>query len=197
VMAGSEALRAAALAGILLLIWLGQMTLPLLSLLGFIAVCGTVAYSVAARFGAVAGDVATTARSQCADRTGAHDRVRQRSGARRRAGRMGGAAPAFGFAAALSVIAVVLLSGIYEPARRLPRAAIRCRISRKAPRSCCIIRCCGRCSSPSSSSTPLVPAAAVFVPYAVPISACPPPASARRLAMYGVGMVVGALWQRG
>jgi MFS family permease len=41
VMAGSEALRAAALAGILLLIWLGQMTLPLLSLLGFIAVCGT------------------------------------------------------------------------------------------------------------------------------------------------------------
>src|SRR5688572_33333323 len=48
VMAGSEALRAAALASILLLIWLGQMTLPLLSLLGFIAVCGTVAYSVAA-----------------------------------------------------------------------------------------------------------------------------------------------------
>ena len=48
VMAGSEALRAASLAGILLLIWLGQMTLPLLSLLGFIAVCGTVAYSVAA-----------------------------------------------------------------------------------------------------------------------------------------------------
>ena len=47
-MAGSEALRAAALAGILLLIWLGQMTLPLLSLLGFVAVCGTVAYSVAA-----------------------------------------------------------------------------------------------------------------------------------------------------
>ena len=41
------------------------------------------------RSGAVAGDLATTARGQCADRTGAHDRVRQRSGARRRAGRMG------------------------------------------------------------------------------------------------------------
>ena len=41
------------------------------------------------RFGAVAGDVATTARGQCADRTGAHGGVRQRSGARRRAGRMG------------------------------------------------------------------------------------------------------------
>jgi len=40
-MAGAEALRAAALAGILLLIWLGWMTLPLLALLGFVAVCGT------------------------------------------------------------------------------------------------------------------------------------------------------------
>ena len=47
-MAGAEGFRAAALAGILLLIWLGLMTLPLLALLGFIAVCGTVVYSVAA-----------------------------------------------------------------------------------------------------------------------------------------------------
>src|SRR4051812_29914260 len=47
-MAGSEALRAAALAGILLLIWLGLLTMPLLALLGFSAVWGTVAYSVAA-----------------------------------------------------------------------------------------------------------------------------------------------------
>ena len=47
-MAGSEALRAAALAAILLLIWLGALNLPLLALLGFAAVCGTVVYSVAA-----------------------------------------------------------------------------------------------------------------------------------------------------
>src|SRR3982074_3742914 len=47
-MAGSEALRAAALLGILLLIWLELVTLPLLALLGFVAVCGTVVYSVAA-----------------------------------------------------------------------------------------------------------------------------------------------------
>src|SRR5438045_8163573 len=45
-MAGSEALRAAALAGILLAIWLNLINMPLLSLLGFVAVCGTVAYSV-------------------------------------------------------------------------------------------------------------------------------------------------------
>src|SRR5437868_4371481 len=47
-MAGSEALRAAALLGILVLICLDALTLPLLALLGFAAVCGTVAYSVAA-----------------------------------------------------------------------------------------------------------------------------------------------------
>src|SRR5712672_2637852 len=47
-MAGSEALRAAALLGVLALIWLGLLTLPLLALLGFAGVCGTVAYSVAA-----------------------------------------------------------------------------------------------------------------------------------------------------
>src|SRR3977135_1797877 len=47
-MAGAEALRAAALLAVLALIWLGWLTLPLLSLLGFAAVCGTVAYSVAA-----------------------------------------------------------------------------------------------------------------------------------------------------
>src|SRR5438067_13007265 len=47
-MAGAEGLRAAALAGILMLIWLGLLTLPLLALTCFVAVCGTVAYSVAA-----------------------------------------------------------------------------------------------------------------------------------------------------
>src|ERR1700710_3214289 len=45
-MAGSEALRAAALGGILALIWFNVLTFPLLALLGFVAVCGTVAYSV-------------------------------------------------------------------------------------------------------------------------------------------------------
>src|ERR1700685_97706 len=35
-MAGAEALRAASLLGILMLIWLGWLTLPLLALLGFV-----------------------------------------------------------------------------------------------------------------------------------------------------------------
>src|SRR3981189_1967585 len=40
-MAGAEALRAAALLGVLALIGFNLLTLPLLALLGFIAVCGT------------------------------------------------------------------------------------------------------------------------------------------------------------
>src|SRR3954466_4226833 len=47
-MAGAEALRALALATIVLLLTLGALNLPLLALLGFAAVCGTVVYSVAA-----------------------------------------------------------------------------------------------------------------------------------------------------
>jgi len=47
-MAGAEALRAVALLAILMLIALHQLTLSLLALAGFIAVCGTVVYSVAA-----------------------------------------------------------------------------------------------------------------------------------------------------
>ena len=47
-MAGAEALRAIALLAILALIGLNLLTLPLLALSGFVAVCGTVVYSVAA-----------------------------------------------------------------------------------------------------------------------------------------------------
>src|SRR5438132_4996784 len=47
-MAGAEALRATALLVTLVLIVAGWLTLPLLGFLGFVAVCGTVVYSVAA-----------------------------------------------------------------------------------------------------------------------------------------------------
>ena len=151
VMAAAEALRAAALAGILLLLWLGSMTLPLLSLLGFIAVCGTVAYSVAAP--ALVPSLVTAEQLPAANaRIELARTIAFASGPALGGVLVGwvGAAPAFGFAAALSVIAVVLLSGIHEPART---PAIRCRRSKRAPLSCCIISCCGRCSSRSSSST--------------------------------------------
>src|ERR1700740_1167166 len=111
------ALGAAPIAGILVLIAIGGLTLPLLCLLGFIAVCGTVAYSVAAPAlvpSLVAPELlpAANARIELA-RT-----IAFASGPALGGVLVGwvGAAPAFGFAAALSAIAVVLLSGIYEPA---------------------------------------------------------------------------------
>src|SRR4029077_2933546 len=117
-MAGAEGFRAAALAGILLLIWLGLMTLPLLALLGFIAVCGTVVYSVAAP--ALVPSLVTSQQLPAANaRIELARTIAFASGPALGGVLVGGvgAAPAFGFAAALSVVAVVLLSGIYEPAR--------------------------------------------------------------------------------
>lgn len=153
-MAGAEGLRAAALAGILLLIWLGLMTLPLLALLGFVAVCGTVVYSVAAP-ALVPSLVAPPQLPAANARIELARTVAFASGPALGGVLVGwvGAAPAFGFAAALSVVAVVLLSGIYEPRENRCRGATRCRISRKVRPSCCITRCCGRCSSRNSSST--------------------------------------------
>lgn len=154
-MAGAEALRAAALAAIVLLLALGALNLPLLALLGFAAVCGTVVYSVAAPAlvpSLVSADLlpAANARIELA-RT-----IAFASGPALGGALVGwwGASPAFAFAAALSAIAVVLLSGIYEPARTPAPGGIRSRTSAKAQPSCFTIRCCGRCSSPSSSSTP-------------------------------------------
>src|SRR5437773_5855705 len=123
-MAGAEALRAAALLSVLALIWLGWLTLPLLSLLGFVAVCGTVAYSVAAP--ALVPSLVTPKLLPAANaRIELARTIAFASGPALGGVLVGwvGAAPAFGFAAALSVIAVVLLAGIFEPAR--PPAARR------------------------------------------------------------------------
>src|ERR1700704_1283576 len=119
VMAGSEALRAAALAGILLLLWLNLMTLPLLALLGFVAVCGTVAYSVAAP--ALVPSLVNAQQLPAANaRIELARTVALASGPALGGVLVGwvGAVPAFACATVLSVAAVVLLSGIYEPARQ-------------------------------------------------------------------------------
>src|ERR1700710_1546315 len=118
VMAGSEALRAAALLGILALIWFNVLSLPLLALLGFVAVCGTVAYSVAAP-ALVPSLVPPQSRPAANARIELARTVAFASGPALGGVLVGwgGAAPAFGSAAALSIIAVVLLAGISEPAR--------------------------------------------------------------------------------
>jgi len=118
-MAGSEALRAAALAAILLLIWLGWLTLPWLALLGFAAACGTVAYGVAAP--ALVPSLVSPQLLPAANARIELARTVAFAGGPALGGVLVGwigAGPAFGFAAALSAMAVVLLAGIYEPARR-------------------------------------------------------------------------------
>src|SRR4051812_273281 len=118
-MAGSEALRAVALAGILALIWFNLLTLPLLALLGFAAVCGTVVYSVAAP--ALVPSLVPPQSLPAANARIELARTVAFAGGPALGGVLVGwvgAAPAFGVATTLSAIAVVLLAGIYEPMRK-------------------------------------------------------------------------------
>ena len=105
-----------------------------------------------------------------------------------------GAAPAFGFAAALSVIAVVLLSGIYEPARApAPRRHPLQEIKEGAvfvlhhP----LLRPVFITQFIFNTASFLI--LAIFVPYAVRHLGLSATGVGTTLAMYGVGMVVGAL----
>lgn len=117
-LAVAEALRAASLALILALIGLGLLTLPLLALLGFVGAAGTVAYSVTTP----ALVPSLVRREFLAAANGRVELARTTAFAAGPAlgGALvgwAGAGPAFGVAAGLSVLAVVLLSGVREPPR--------------------------------------------------------------------------------
>ena len=194
-MAASEALRSLALLAILALIWLSWLTLPLLCLLGFVAVCGTVVFSVAAPAlvpSLVTPDMlgAANARIELA-RTVAFASGPALGGLL--VGWMG-AAPAFGCAAALSAIAVVLLSGLHEPARQTaPRRHALQEIREGAafvlhhP----LLRPVFITQFIFNTASFLL--LAVFVPYAVRHLGLSATFVGITLAMYGVGMVAGAL----
>jgi predicted MFS family arabinose efflux permease len=194
-MAGSEALRAVALACILVLIATGKLTLVLLCLLGFIAVCGTVAYSVAAP--ALVPSLVSPALLPAANaRIELARTIAFASGPALGGVLVGwvGAAPAFGVAAALSVIAVVLLSGIYEPTReaaprRLPLQDVKEGASFVLHHA--LLRPVFITQFIFNTGSFLV--LAVFVPYAVRRLGVSATGVGTTLAMYGVGMVVGAL----
>jgi predicted MFS family arabinose efflux permease len=105
-----------------------------------------------------------------------------------------GAAPAFGFAAALSVVAVVLLAGIFEPARR--PAARRDALQEIREGATFVFR--HPLLRPVFVTQFIFNTAsflvlAVFVPYAVRHLGLSAAGVGTTLAMYGVGMVVGAL----
>jgi predicted MFS family arabinose efflux permease len=194
-MAGAEALRAVALLAILLLIGLNWLTLPLLALSGFIAVCGTVVYSVAAP-ALVPSLVSAQALPAANARIELARTIAFASGPALGGVLVGwlGAATAFAFAAALSVVAVVLLSGLYEPQRsaaprRHPLHEIRegAAFVMRHP----LLRPIFVTQFIFNTGSFLL--LAVFVPYAVRHLALSATGVGITLAMYGVGMVVGAL----
>jgi predicted MFS family arabinose efflux permease len=194
-MAGSEGLRAAALTGILVLIGLDLLTLPLLALLGFVAVCGTVAYSVAAP-ALVPSLVSPKLLPAANARIELARTVAFASGPALGGVLVGwvGAAPAFGFAAALSIIAVVLLAGIYEPARqtlptRHPLQDIREGAAFVFHHA--LLRPVFITQFIFNTGSFLI--LAIIVPYAVRHLGLSASGVGTTLAMYGVGMVIGAL----
>jgi predicted MFS family arabinose efflux permease len=194
-MAGAEALRAIALVAILTLIGLNLLTLPLLALAGFVAVCGTVVYSVAAP-----ALVPSLVQPQLLPAANARIELARTiafaSGPALGGVLVGwaGAAPAFGFAAALSILAVLLLSGIYEPVRapaprRHPLQDIRegavFVLHHPLLRPVFITQFIF-----NTASFLLL---AVFVPYAVRQLGLSATGVGTVLSMYGLGMVAGAL----
>lgn len=194
-MASAEAVRALALAGTLGLAYPGGLTLPLLALLGFVGACGTVAYSVAAPAlvpalvpaGALA---AANARIELA-RTVAFVGGPALAGAL-----VGGtgAAAAFGFAAALSVGAVVLLGGLRESAR--PPVATRQPLHDLREGAGFMFRhplLLPILITQFVFNTAFFVLQAVYVPYAVHRLGLSASGVGVTLAVYGVGMVVGAL----
>jgi predicted MFS family arabinose efflux permease len=195
-MAGSEALRAIALLAILLLIGFDLLTLPLLATLGFVAVCGTVTYSVAAP-ALVPSLVPATSLPAANARIELARTIAFAGGPALGGVLVGwvGAAPAFGCAAALSIIAVVLLSGIYEPARapaprRHPLQEIRegavFVLHHPLLRPVFVTQ--------FIFGTAFFLLLAVFVPYAVRHLGLSATGVGTTLSMYGIGMVVGALF---
>jgi predicted MFS family arabinose efflux permease len=194
-MAGAEALRAAALFAVLILIGLHRLSLPLLALSGFIAVCGTVVYSVAAP-ALVPSLVAPQQLPRANARIELARTIAFASGPALGGFLVGwlGAAPAFAFAAALSVIAVVLLSGLYEPQRT---AAPRRHPLREIKEGAVFVM-----QHPLLRpifvtqfifNTAWFLLLAIFVPYAVHRLGLSAFGVGVTLAMFGIGMVIGAL----
>ncbi len=194
-MAGAEALRAGALLAILLLLATGALTLPMLAMLGFVAVCGTVVYSVAAP--ALIPSLVPPQALPAANARIELARTIAFAGGPALGGLLVGwigAAPAFGFAAALSILAVLLLSGIHEPVRA---AVVRRHPLQEIKEGAAfvfghdLLRPVFVTQFIFNTASFLT--FAVFVPYAVRHLGLSAAGVGATMAMYGVGMVVGAL----
>jgi len=194
-MALAETLRALALLAILIALATGTLTLPLLAALGFAAVCGTVVFSVAAP--ALVPSLVAPAQLAPANARIELARTIAFAGGPAVGGMLVGwigGAPAFGCAAALSLIAAICLSGIAEPARaplprRHPLADIRegAAFVLQHP----LLRPVFMTQLIFNTAHFLL--LAVFVPYAVHRLGLSAGGIGTVLSMFGVGMVCGAL----
>jgi predicted MFS family arabinose efflux permease len=194
-MAQAEAMRGAALMGLLALVYLDLLTWSLLALLGFVAVCGTVVFSVAAPSlvpALVKSDALSTANARIElARTTAYAAGPALGGVL-----VGwtGAAAAFGVAAALSLSAALLLARIEEPARapavrRHPLQDIREGAAFVFQHA--LLRPVFVTQFIFNVAFFLI--LAIFVPHAVFNLKLSAVAVGATLAMFGVGMVAGAL----
>jgi predicted MFS family arabinose efflux permease len=194
-MAGAEALRALCLFVLLVLVPLKMLTWPLLSLLGSIAVCATVVFSVAAPAlvpSLVPGELLATANARVElARTTAFAAGPAVGGLL-----VGwtGAAPAFGVAAILSALAAALLIGIQEP----PRKTSAQRNPIKEIREGAVFVLHHALLRPVFVTQFIFNTAfflilAIFVPHAVHNLGLTAPGVGVTLGMFGVGMVAGAL----
>jgi predicted MFS family arabinose efflux permease len=194
-MVAAEALRAIALAAILALAALGHLTLPLLAALGFAAASGTVAYSVAAP--ALVPSLVPAEALPSANARIELARTIAFAGGPALAGVLvgwTGGAPAFGVAAALSVVAVLLLGGLHEPARtpaapRHPLIEVRegaAFVFRHALLRPVFV-------TQFIFGVAFFMLSAVYVPYAVHDIGLSAAKVGATLAAYGVGMIAGAL----
>ena len=194
-MAGAEALRAGALLAVLILLLMGALTLPMLAMLGFVAVCGTVVYSVAAP--ALIPSLVPPQALPAANARIELARTIAFAGGPALGGLLVGwigAAPAFGFAAALSILAVMLLAGIHEPVR----AAVVRRHPLQEIREGAVFVVAHDLLRPVFVTQFIFNTAsflilAVFVPYAVRSLGLSAAGVGLVLGMYGIGMVFGAL----
>ena len=194
-MAGAEAVRALALAGTLGLASQDGLTLPLLALLGFVGACGTVTYSVAAP--ALVPALVPADRLAAANARIELARTVAFAGGPALAGALvgwTGAGPAFGFAAALSAGAVVLLAGLREPARA--PAATRRPLDDLREGAGFMFRhalLLPILITQFVFNTAFFVLQAVYVPHAVHRLGLSASGVGATLATYGVGMIIGAL----
>ena len=194
-MAGAEAVRAVALFVVAGLLVAGHLNLTALGVLGFVAVCGTVVFSVAAP-ALVPSLVPAAMLSRANGRIELARTVAFACGPAIGGALIGwtGAMAAFVLAAALSAVAAALLAGVAAPAPAARRAAHPLRdiaegarfvFQHPLLRPVFITQCLFTMS--------FFMVLAVFVPYAAHRLGLSAQAIGLTLGMYGAGMVIGAL----